>query len=185
MIGNDIIDLKKAALDSNWKRKGYLSKLFTIKEQSLISNEKVSFNMVWRLWSMKESVYKVYIQKGGERAFIPSKIECFITSQTEGYALLNNEKYNLSTVIEKEYIYTFTNSNMEVKAFHSICNLQSDIKNEVLKKLSENYKIKKNQFSIVKDDKNIPKIMLKDEFLDIPISITHHGEYQAFSIILN
>lgn len=185
MIGNDIIDLKKASQDSNWERKGYLAKLFTNHEQSLITNSKVPFNMLWRLWSMKESVYKVYIQKGAERAFIPLKIKCFINSNSIGYALLGNEKYDVSTVIKDEYIFSFSNSKKEKEVFHSICDMSADIKNEVLIKLSSIFKIEKNQFSIVKNKMKVPKIVLKNEFLDIPISITHHGDYQAFSILTN
>ena len=38
MIGNDVVDLKLAATESNWKRKGYLDKLFSVAEQEYIFN---------------------------------------------------------------------------------------------------------------------------------------------------
>ena len=63
MIGNDIVDLKLASIQSNWQRKGFLNKVFTKKEQTLILNASNSFEMVWLLWSIKESAYKVYIQQ--------------------------------------------------------------------------------------------------------------------------
>jgi hypothetical protein len=37
VIGNDIVDLA-ARKESNWKRPGYLNKIFTTKEQLLISS---------------------------------------------------------------------------------------------------------------------------------------------------
>ena len=40
MIGNDIVDLALAQKESNWKRKGFLNKIFTEKEQLLILNAK-------------------------------------------------------------------------------------------------------------------------------------------------
>ena len=55
MIGNDIIDLSLAKIESNWQRKGFLEKQFTAKEQQLILEAPNSFVMVWRLWSMKEA----------------------------------------------------------------------------------------------------------------------------------
>ena len=36
MIGNDIVDLALAKKESNWKRKGYLDKIFTVSEQLLL-----------------------------------------------------------------------------------------------------------------------------------------------------
>jgi hypothetical protein len=33
MIGNDVVDLALAQKESNWKRKGFLNKLFTSVEQ--------------------------------------------------------------------------------------------------------------------------------------------------------
>jgi hypothetical protein len=38
VIGNDIVDLALARKESNWKRPGYLNKIFTTKEQLLISS---------------------------------------------------------------------------------------------------------------------------------------------------
>ena len=38
MIGNDIIDLSLAAIQSNWQRAGFLEKQFTKKEREYILN---------------------------------------------------------------------------------------------------------------------------------------------------
>ena len=40
MIGNDLVDLKVASVESNWKRPRFLDKVFTIEEQQLIMNSK-------------------------------------------------------------------------------------------------------------------------------------------------
>ena len=37
MIGNDIVDLALAQKESNWKRKGFLDKIFTLQEQLFIN----------------------------------------------------------------------------------------------------------------------------------------------------
>ncbi len=46
MIGNDIVDLVQARFQSNWKRKGFVQKIFTQKEQELIFSSKNPENMV-------------------------------------------------------------------------------------------------------------------------------------------
>ena len=51
MIGNDIVDLAFALKKSNWKRKGYLDKIFTNHEQLLIIKSDNPENMVWNLWT--------------------------------------------------------------------------------------------------------------------------------------
>ena len=83
MIGNDIIDLSLAKTASNWQRKGFLEKQFTIKEQQLILQNGNSFNDVWRLWSMKEAAYKIYTQQHKKRFFAPQKFECSFIYESE------------------------------------------------------------------------------------------------------
>ena len=80
MIGNDLVDLKLANIQSNWQRKGFLDKLFTPKEQVYILNADNPFETVWLLWSMKESAYKLYLQQGATRFFNPLKVNCEIFS---------------------------------------------------------------------------------------------------------
>jgi phosphopantetheinyl transferase (holo-ACP synthase) len=74
LIGNDIIDLSVAKIESNWHRKGFLEKQFTSNEQQLILASTNSFDLVWRFWSMKEAAYKVYSQQNEVRFFAPKKI---------------------------------------------------------------------------------------------------------------
>ncbi len=63
MIGNDVVDLALAKVESNWQRKGYLDKLFTTKEQNLIFCSENPTIMVWILWSRKEAVYKIHANR--------------------------------------------------------------------------------------------------------------------------
>jgi phosphopantetheinyl transferase (holo-ACP synthase) len=77
MIGNDIVDLELAHKESNWKRNGFLDKIFTQNEQLLILNAKNPEVMVWNLWSRKEAAYKIYNRKTQIREYIPLQLECF------------------------------------------------------------------------------------------------------------
>ena len=78
MIGNDIIDLSVAKLESNWQRIGFLEKQFTEKEQQLILTASNPFVLVWKFWSMKEAAYKVYAQENEMRFFAPKKFNCLL-----------------------------------------------------------------------------------------------------------
>jgi phosphopantetheinyl transferase (holo-ACP synthase) len=76
MIGNDVIDLQLASRQSNWQRKGFLDKLFTNKEQRLISASENPGISVWNLWSRKEAAYKIFNRDTGSRLFNPVRFEC-------------------------------------------------------------------------------------------------------------
>jgi hypothetical protein len=77
VIGNDVIDLALARKESNWKRKGFLDKIFTKREQLLILNSKNPEITVWNLWSRKEAAYKIYNRQTQITAYIPLQLECF------------------------------------------------------------------------------------------------------------
>mgnify|MGYP003577735627 CR=1 FL=1 len=110
MIGNDIVDLKQADQDSNWNRKGYLDKIFTEEEQFLISSNMNPSLIVWLLWSMKESAYKIHSRATKLRTFAPTKLRCnnlIIHDYTAtGNVLHEDDVYVTSSVITSEYIHT-------------------------------------------------------------------------------
>ncbi len=107
MLGNDIVDLNLAKIQSNWRRKNYLDKIFTVKEQLLITSANNPDEMVWLLWSMKESAYKIYNRKTGIRNFAPKSLSCTVYTDSYGEVNINN------------YIY-FTKSNIETAFIHTI-----------------------------------------------------------------
>ena len=113
MIGNDIVDLNLASIKSNWKRKGFLDKVFTNEEQDLILKANDSFQMVWVLWSMKESAYKVYVQQLKKRFFAPQKLQCTLSSNTTGIVKVFNNQYNTKSIINNRYIATTATLNYD------------------------------------------------------------------------
>jgi phosphopantetheinyl transferase (holo-ACP synthase) len=84
VIGNDIVDLALARKESNWKRPGYLNKIFTTKEQLLISSAENPNTMVWNLWSRKGAAYKIYNRATGIRGYFPLNLECAYENSTTG-----------------------------------------------------------------------------------------------------
>lgn len=108
MIGNDIVDLAFAVKESNWKRKGYLDKIFTKHEQLLILKSDNHENMVWNLWSRKEAAYKIFNRISGIRIYNPIQFECFDTDKSIGKVMNNEVLYYTKTEINVDYIHTIS-----------------------------------------------------------------------------
>lgn len=172
MLGNDIVDLQLAAKQSNWRRKGYLQKIFTEQEQELILNATDQDQMVWLLWSMKEAAYKIVSPLIGERFYRPKSFECTISNS--GYQLNGKvvyEEFECETVSEvnEDYIITTAtsehNRKLEFYLFHHPATYIDDFN-----KIS-------NKFMLLKNEANLPTIqnLFTEEFC--PASVSHHGRY--------
>lgn len=155
MIGNDIVDLETAQRESNWKRKGFLDKIFTYEEQLLILNSKVPEIMVWNLWSRKEAAYKIYNRETKISGYFPTKLVCFYESLSSGTVSINNRLYYTQSIITTDYINTVAVTQKE--NLNRI--LVLDIKTKIHKKHGIPYIIDSNTKSF------------------IPVSVSHHGRF--------
>ncbi|WP_395074929.1 4'-phosphopantetheinyl transferase superfamily protein [Flavobacterium sp.] len=162
MIGNDIIDLRLARIESNWRRKGFLDKIFTKNEQISIQNSINQDIMVWNLWSRKEASYKIYNRETGIRSFNPIQFECFGVDLKMGWVNFKNEQYFTKTQFSKHFIHTI-----------------SVLKKSDLKKI----KILKKSTEITKEN-NIPFYFNEKLNSLLPISKSHHGNFEK-TICLN
>ena len=160
MIGNDIVDLALARKESNWKRKGFLDKIFTTKEQLLILNAENPEVMVWNLWSRKEAAYKIYNRKTQIRGYFPLQLECFELEIIDGRSF--------GKVVIKDLIY-FTKTEITTQFVHTIAveNVQNF---DTIKTLENRKNIQKNN--------GIPGYFEKENSVLIPISISHHGRFE-------
>lgn len=187
MIGNDIIDLGVANLESNWQRPRFLSKLFSKKEQEIIASAEDTTNIVWRLWSMKESAYKAH-QRGFDLAskFNPKAFECTLLSSEKGCVSVSGSIYDLHTIMKEGYIYSeATNSNFKLLVTSIFMNNSSSetLKTKIIQEYSKQLDHPLTDLSIRKCNHGIPWLMLNQKQLSLPFSITHHGKYSAFIII--
>lgn len=184
MIGNDLIDLASAKKESNWKRNGYLNKIYTPSEQLIITTAANSELLVWILWSMKEAAYKANHRITLLKEYAPIKINCQITKQENdiyyGIAIYNSLKYNTKTFVTNEYILTIAIHNSDdFSLIKQIFITDHPVKYEEYLKsngyLNLNEKIVKNEFGI-------PNLYneISNEFR--PVSITHHGRFLSLII---
>ncbi len=153
MIGNDVIDLVIAKKESNWKRKGFLNKLFTSFEQELIAKATNQEEMVWILWSIKENVYKANQRIKYNEGFYPTKIEILeINAKNESIIQLFGTLF-----------YGKTSSNSD------------SIKTIVVLNKADLERIESlNTSDYKKDEKGLPITLNSNK----PISVSHHGRFK-------
>jgi phosphopantetheinyl transferase (holo-ACP synthase) len=160
VIGNDIIDFALAQKESNWKRKGFLNKIFTDKEQLLILNALNPELMVWNLWSRKEAAYKIYNRNTGIRGYFPQEMECLnldlINGVQLGKVLIKEAVYYTKTVINTEFINTI--AVFAIEDFNKV-------------------KLLKNLKNIQKKN-GIPYYLESKHSKSKPVSISHHGRFK-------
>lgn len=155
MIGNDIIDLALAEKESNWQRKGFLHKLFTAQEQSLIKSSINQEITIWNLWSRKEAAYKIYNRQTGIRKYNPIQFECFDLDIEIGKVVAENQVFYTKTEISSEYIYTIAATSIEnLNKIQTVANT-----------------------TIIQKAKGIPWYINENQILN-PISKTHHGRFE-------
>ena len=156
MIGNDIVDLQLARTQSNWKRRNFLSKIFTLEEQMVINQSASPEIEVWKLWSRKEAVYKIYNRQTGIRGFFPWKLKCSIESYSDassfGSVSIDGIEYYTKTNCNVDFIYTIAANSLEL--FDRMIDVRNG--NEVIKI----------------DQLPYTKFSLK------PVSISHHGRFE-------
>lgn len=160
MIGNDIVDLALARKESNWKRNGFLNKLFTSNEQRLINSSINQEVTVWDLWSRKEAVYKIFNRKTGIRKFNPIQLECLDRNLDIGKIVFENQVYYTKTKITSEFIYT-----------EAVLNVNDFNKIQCISRPSV----------ILKED-GVPYYVSNS--VKRPLSITHHGRFEKIITLI-
>jgi len=190
MIGNDIVDLAQAALDSNWRRERYLDRLFTAEEQALILNASNPHQTVWKLWSIKEASYKVYVQETGHRFFNPKKLRCEVMSPTEGLVTIFDRVYNTTSEITEHFIHSIAFAEAENDGLKASFKLKVKdavsqsmaVRMELIRTISETQSIPKNHLQVQTNATGIPQLYIEGKPYAQSLSLSHHGAYGAFAM---
>ena len=182
MIGNDIIDVHLAEKESDWQRPGFLEKQFTVKEQNTILQSENPFEMMLIHWSLKESAYKIWVQQNQKRMFAPLQFECELHSETDGLVNWKNRKYYTSSIIEGYYIFTQATLEKETETFSWIGS-PSEIEERLKQRIEEKIGIPASDIEKRKSDLGVPNYYSQNKQITTSCSISHHGNYGAFSIL--
>jgi phosphopantetheinyl transferase (holo-ACP synthase) len=163
MIGNDIVDLQLAKLQSNWQRPRFIEKIFTKEEQDFIKIAQNPALEIWKLWSRKEAAYKIYNRETGIRGYFPWKLECSISvtpsNIADDFVKINSQKYFTKTYFDYNSVYTVAVKRAVL--FTRISEIATDTK-------------------VIK----INGLPCFEESLK-PISITHHGRFERRITLLD
>jgi hypothetical protein len=87
VIGNDIVD---ALARKKWKRPGYLNKIFTTKEQLLISSAENPEYHGMEFMESEGSAYKIYNRATGIQGYFPLNLECAYENQQGSVACIHS-----------------------------------------------------------------------------------------------
>lgn len=177
MIGNDLVSLQQAALESNWQRKGYLDKIYTPAEQQLIFQAANPSLTLWILWSMKEAAYKIVNRLTGIRSYSPLSYVCTGLQindwQASGEVQYLDQSFFTSTEIHSEYVHSVAVS--QTTDFDHIClhyleNTAGYL--QEFNKLSSFYQLGKNY-------SGLPEMTHLTTGNKHAASISHHGAFLA------
>ncbi len=188
MIGNDVIDLQLAAIQSNWQRPGFREKVFTEGENILIDGSDDPFGTVWRLWSMKESGYKAYMRVNPKRFFDPKRMACSIAGNGSGHVQIGGYSFQTETTCDEERLYTTAVLGKEPELMGECFTIpvMEDASTYCHQRLrqhcAEHWSILKEQLRIEKTDKGVPRISCRSTDKSRAISISHHGRFGAYII---
>lgn len=193
MLGNDIVDLQRASIESNWRRAGYLQKIFSEKEIEDIQTSIDPDKMVWLYWSMKETAYKCINRALKFRFFAPAKFDCALEDlsegQAHGYVQYQDFEIQTNSQVTSEYISTFSrnpnldNHNLTVQIIpECLENPGRAIRRKILAYLSDHGSQPSSHFSIIKDILGIPSLRNVKKDMSYPISISHHGRFGSIML---
>ncbi len=187
MIGNDVVDLTVAGINSRWREVRFLDKIFNSEEQSLIT-ESNQFYTIWRLWSMKESAYKIWARNKRAR-YNPKFFKCKIISETSGIVSFDNNSINTTTMFSENVIHTnaiFQNLEVisgivKLEGFSRIDKLRF-LKEKTIESYSDFCSISKESISIKKNAFGAPELFINHQNQTNFLSLSRHGCYGAFAI---
>ncbi len=185
VIGNDIVDIERAVSTTNWKRKGYLQKLFTEEEQRIILNSEFPEIQIWKYWSMKEAAYKAHHRRFRlARKFNPVQYNCNETSEGLGTVIKDNYRYKTATSSSVNFIHTIASVNNNGILFSEVFMDSEAIKEMVITHFASVNQLQKEQVTVKKDENYIPHLYLDNKIHPVNFSITHHGNFSAYVIPL-
>lgn len=191
MIGNDVVDLQLALRQSNWRRKGFLEKVFSAEEQQQIIESTQPDHMVWLFWSMKEAAYKAHQR----RFHLPRKINwqefrcalsCVSKVAASGIVKTGNYEYITASEISIDYVHTSAETPATAAVKNGIFETSSaGMKQRFLQHISEAFQVSEQQLHLQKNQLGIPFITCHKKVFFEAFSFSGHGRFCAFSMAVN
>ena len=186
MIGNDIVDLNLSLQTPKTENLRFLKKICSEDEIDFILKSDAPELSLWRVWSMKESAYKIIVKKSGINLFIPKKIKTEFLDKKNGK--IHSEWGEFLSVTQQDDSFLHTVSiDIECSPFSSVRksnekNQSAEVRNLLVRELSEIHpeKYKLENLSIEKKER-VPFLLYENKAMNFDISLSHHGEWLAYA----
>ena len=189
MIGNDIVDLKLAVKQSNWRRKGFMEKVFSVNEQAMIFDAAKPDLMVWRLWSMKESAYKARLRIRQRIEINPRDFECHILNDQKGMVHCGSKMYHTRSEMNDDFVHTQACSKeFDDSLFSKVIDLDQgrlgskQLYIAAISSVVANANREKCDVHIRKNSLGIPELYRTGKKMAVLCSLSHHGRYGSYLI---
>lgn len=189
MIGNDIVDLKLAKKQSNWRRKGFLEKVFSVNEQAMIFDAAEPELIVWALWSMKESAYKAQLRVQKKIRINPKDFDCLMLNQHKGMVKYGEEVYHTISQINQDFVHTQACSKtFDARLFSKViktdqsCLDSNQLYHTIISAVAVNKGCDKHDVVIKKNSLGIPELYMTGKRIPVLCSLSHHGRYGSYLI---
>ena len=186
MIGNDIVDLELAAVQSNWRRPGFLGKVFTAAEVDCILSSEDQDLYVWLLWSMKEAAYKAHQRRFSLPRHLNWKLQdCsvkkLLNASSEGIVSIGKEKYLTFTDIISNAIHTIAVEEKGTGIRKGFFQLSSEAaRRHFLRQVALEKSVDLQALALEKNKEGVPFISLHDRPLSEAFSLSAHGRFSGF-----
>lgn len=191
MVGNDVVDLKLAKQQSDWRKRGFLDKVFTGCEQQLIKDTSDPDETVWLLWSMKEAAYKAHqrrFQLLRKLNWLAQRCSALKIEgkKAAGIVEINGFSYACTSEINCDYIFTSSKNLSKIPVKNVILETSSTaVKKELLKYVAAQRSLNVKELVLKKNKEGVPNILFKNDILNTCFSLSGHGRFNAFSLAVN
>jgi phosphopantetheinyl transferase (holo-ACP synthase) len=189
MIGIDVVDLTSFSVYEDARFFRVLQKTCTQIENQFILGSKFPQLEYWRLWTMKESTYKIISKSKQIDQFSPKKLETEVLNDSEGWVHSPWGSFYLISFKNSNYCLSISSSNKDcIFDFKiEICDQMSNpslfTRNSLLTRVREKFSLEDDQISFeIRYQGSIPQLYqgIKREKADL--SISHHGKYTAWAL---
>jgi len=107
--------------------------------------------------------------------------ELFLNDGNSGTVEIDKTVYSVETEINSKYIHSLV---YQEKLLQKIYFDISYSKENLLKNIEHELSLDNEVISMLKDSNEIPSLFLKRENIILPFSLSHHGDFTAFTIPL-
>ncbi len=189
--GNDIVALNEFSFETNHHLDRWLGKVCTEKEKEWLFSSRRPEQTRWRLWTFKESAYKVLMKCGVPPFQNVRRIEILpdgslLAKKMHFKASLDDYQLWGYSVQNKDWVHSICSNqpfneevyHADVISYDTKRGASKAIREQVEDQLKKEYGIKIK--SIAQSTENIPIISCENPEISIDLSLTHHLPYSAF-----